>query len=67
VAFSFRFLRPCFCCFYARAGPSRLFSYVVVTVRSTKNDSFECDGGLYCACDDCGLGSDWDYGHVLAN
>jgi hypothetical protein len=40
---------------------------VVVTVRSTKNDSFECDGGLYCACDDCGLGSDWDYGHVLAN
>jgi hypothetical protein len=53
--------------FHTHAGPSRLFSYVVVTVRLMKNDSFDYDGGLHCAYNSYGLGSNWDYSHVLVN
>jgi hypothetical protein len=63
---SFHFLRPCFC-FDARADPSRPFSCVAGTVRSKVSDSFDCVGGLYCVCDECGPGSDWKYGHVLVD
>ena len=64
ASLSFRSLLPCFC-FYSRAGPSCLFSYVVVTIHLTKDDSFDCDRGLHYACDGYGLDSDWDYGLVL--
>jgi hypothetical protein len=40
---------------------------MVVTVRSMKNNFFDCNGGLHCACNSYGLGSDWDYGRVLVN
>jgi len=40
---------------------------VAGTVRSKVSDSFDCVGGLYCVCDECGPGSDWKYGHVLVD